>query len=338
MKDQQSVSVGANAVVRIKVQGDLRVQSHEAAEVMAASDESFSVTAEGNQGALVDADGDVNVRVPADAKIVIENVGGSARVRDIGAAVEIGGVGGDLSLKQLASVTVGGVGGDVHASEVDGTCSITGAGGDIILGVKFQAGHDYAFRAGGDIICNVVEGSSATASTLCGGELTTRARSARVANGSGSRANANVIIGEGAATVSMHAGGDIVIRDQDASAPNMESLASSIEALVSRQLSGSAEQVSAALERSGIHIQRALEHAQRKVEEVERRTEQAGRRSRRWGVVATPQPPRAPEPAAPPTPHEPVSNDERMTILRLVETGKISAAEAAQLLSALEGK
>ena len=102
MKEQQSVSVGANAVVRIKVQGDLRVQSHDAAEVMAASDERFSVTAEGNQGAWVDADGDVNVRVPADAKIVIENVGGSARVRDIGAAVEIGGVGGDLSLKRCA--------------------------------------------------------------------------------------------------------------------------------------------------------------------------------------------------------------------------------------------
>jgi hypothetical protein len=37
-------------------------------------------------------------------------------------------------------------------------------------------------------------------------------------------------------------------------------------------------------------------------------------------------------------PVEPVSDDERMTILRMVEQGKISVTDAEKLLSALEGK
>jgi hypothetical protein len=35
---------------------------------------------------------------------------------------------------------------------------------------------------------------------------------------------------------------------------------------------------------------------------------------------------------------EPVSDDERMVILRMVEQGKISVADAEKLLAALEGK
>ena len=216
MRDQQSVPVGANALVHIKVQGDLRLQSHEAAEVVGFSDEIFTVVPEGDHDVQVEAEGDLQLFVPADAQVVVDTVGGDARVRDLNTAVQVGNVGGDLSVKHLSSIKVGNVGGDVHAKVIAGTCLIGNAGGDIVLSLTFQPGNEYAYHAGGDIICNVVEGSSATASTLCGGELTTRARSARVANGSGSRANANVIIGEGAATVSMHAGGDIVIRDQDA--------------------------------------------------------------------------------------------------------------------------
>jgi len=40
-----------------------------------------------------------------------------------------------------------------------------------------------------------------------------------------------------------------------------------------------------------------------------------------------------------PTPlNDPVSDQERMAILRLVEQGKITAGEAEKLLAALEGK
>jgi hypothetical protein len=37
-------------------------------------------------------------------------------------------------------------------------------------------------------------------------------------------------------------------------------------------------------------------------------------------------------------PAEPVSDEERMLILRMLEQGKISVADAEQLLAALEGK
>ena len=43
-------------------------------------------------------------------------------------------------------------------------------------------------------------------------------------------------------------------------------------------------------------------------------------------------------PAAPAQPAEPVTNDERMMILKMVESKKISVEEAEKLLEALEGK
>ena len=43
-------------------------------------------------------------------------------------------------------------------------------------------------------------------------------------------------------------------------------------------------------------------------------------------------------PPPPPPPSDPVTDEERMSILRMVEQKKISIAEAEKLLAALEGK
>jgi hypothetical protein len=93
--------------------------------------------------------------------------------------------------------------------------------------------------------------------------------------------------------------------------------------------------------------QREAERAQRHVEAAQRRAEAATRRaelrhgergrSGAWAFGFT-----APRPPVPPVspmpPAEPVSDDERMVILRMVEQGKITVADAEKLLAALEGK
>jgi hypothetical protein len=51
-----------------------------------------------------------------------------------------------------------------------------------------------------------------------------------------------------------------------------------------------------------------------------------------WNLSDTPKPPTPPEPPA-----DPVSEDERMAILKMLAEKKITAQQAEKLLSALEG-
>lgn len=79
-------------------------------------------------------------------------------------------------------------------------------------------------------------------------------------------------------------------------------------------------------------VERKLEIAQRKAEARARAAERRGARS--WSVnIGSPyNPPAASEPK------EPVSDEERLMILRMLEEKKISLDEAERLLAALEGK
>ena len=100
--------------------------------------------------------------------------------------------------------------------------------------------------------------------------------------------------------------------------------------------------------------ERDAERARRQVEAAQRRADAMARRSAAgrpgplveagrpggWSFCfsGAPRPPKPPSPATPPMPPSvPVSDEERMVVLRMVEQGKISVAEAEKLLAALEG-
>ncbi|MCC7358591.1 MAG: hypothetical protein IT317_03890 [Anaerolineales bacterium] len=129
-----------------------------------------------------------------------------------------------------------------------------------------------------------------------------------------------------------------------------EELAAKARRVAERQ----AEQAKRRLERQGETARRHAEAAQRRAEQqaerarrqaeaAQRRAEVFTRRSRSgstWsvGFAAGPRPPAPPAPPNPPAPPAaPVSDEERMTILRMVEQGKISVEDAEKLLAALEG-
>jgi len=89
-------------------------------------------------------------------------------------------------------------------------------------------------------------------------------------------------------------------------------------------------------------MRRAQEKLERKLEDAQRRAEQKARAEERspwarprhtWGRSVSTPPPPSPPPAAP----GPVSEEERLMILRMLEQKKISLEEADRLLSALEG-
>ena len=100
-----------------------------------------------------------------------------------------------------------------------------------------------------------------------------------------------------------------------------------------------------AQERTQEKIRRAQEKLQRKIEESQRKAEHKARMAERrtqrhahpprpsWGFTWPPTPPSPPTP-----PGDPVTEDERLVILHMLEQKKISLEEAESLLSALEGR
>jgi hypothetical protein len=84
-------------------------------------------------------------------------------------------------------------------------------------------------------------------------------------------------------------------------------------------------------------VDAAMRRAEEKMRSAERRTAHMGISMGRWGVnIGGPRPPRPPVPPVPPS--EPVTDDERLTILKMLQQKKISLQEAEKLLAALEGK
>jgi len=80
-------------------------------------------------------------------------------------------------------------------------------------------------------------------------------------------------------------------------------------------------------------LEQKLAAAQRKIEYKTQARERATRHSKHGFSINFPTQPVAPEP-----PSDPVSEDERLMILRMLEQNKITMEEAEVLLSALEGK
>jgi len=100
------------------------------------------------------------------------------------------------------------------------------------------------------------------------------------------------------------------------------------------------EKMRRAQEKLDRKIAEAQHRAEQRAREAERRTRvhdrHADHREHRGWRFDWPSPPTAP--ATPVPPSDPVSDDERMVILRMLEQKKITPEQAEQLLSALEGK
>ena len=115
-----------------------------------------------------------------------------------------------------------------------------------------------------------------------------------------------------------------------------------------RRLQRESETARRAAETAQRRADQQAERARRQAEAAQHRAEAFARRSRTgtWtlGFASGPRPPAPPAPPVPPIPPmpaaptaAPVSDEERMTILRMVEQGKISVEDAEKLLAALEG-
>jgi len=322
---------------------------------------------------LKDVAGDLVLRRVAGVKS--DRVGGDLSAKYVAGPLLFGEVGGDVSARDVAGGLAGAAGGDIYLRHIEAEASGS-AGGDVVLNLDFAPPHAYDFSAGGDIICRVPPDVSAIITAQCTGDLSVDVPGARVEGRNGQkvitlgageakvslRAGSDIVISD--VTTASSGVADSGDDFGERIAAEIEAKVSARLAEVERELNAQfgnlnislsglggvdAERIAAKVRRAAEAARRRNDSAQRKAEALSRKaealqrkaeqiTERAGRR-KSWGFTFT-APPRPPTPPAPPRAPgaEPVSEDERLAVLRMLEQGKISAADAAKLLAALEGK
>ena len=150
-------------------------------------------------------------------------------------------------------------------------------------------------------------------------------------------------MGSGAAKIVLSAGGDIRLTNQANAAESAEEFGNF--AGLNFDWSGFGERISRQVERAtGQAAKRAGEAARRAerlaADAAQRAERHAERQARRWrgNVNVGPWdfgPKGVPKPPAPPS--EPIADEERMAILKMLQDKKITSEQAEQLLRALEG-
>ena len=261
--------------------------------------------------------------------VVVQTVQGDLVLRNAGGEVKIETVRGDTKLKRIAGqVTIGKVAGDSSVQDLGAGLTMGNVGGDLALEVEFRPGQSYVAKAGGDIVLRV-DGGGAQLVLTAKGDLRARVP---LTSWTGNDRSGTGTIGDGSAQVTLMANGDVLVLPGSAGAPfDADQFSDQVESMI--------ESAMGQFESQMARMQRDLEqrfgkmdkHAAKNAERAKRRAERsAGSWSFSFG-----RPPFPPTP--PPASTQPVSDEERLMILKMVEDGKISVDQAAQLLAALEG-
>ena len=310
--------------------------------------------------------GDADIRAVA-GNTRIENVGGDLQMRAIG-PVTLNKVGGDLSVRGCSGdFTAGRIGSDASLRDVQGklTLSTVGTdlylrntsadiqaqtGADAILYLQPQPGANVTVKAGENILLRLPTAVDAELSLQGGSMESIRVDFAGVEPGEAGMTR-QVKLGSGAAKIHLIAGADLIVTSR---ADEWQSLADFDSSGLDEMFSGNfpgipvdfheriAQRIQEATQRAMRATEQGQRHsdrAQRRVEAAMRRAEEkmraAERRTRFMGAVVG----RRPTSPTPPVPvSEPVSDDERLTVLKMLQNKKISLQDAEKLLAALEGK
>ncbi len=313
-----------------------------------------------------------NLRVRSTGQATVSRVGGNAHVQDcagalsaqqIGGNAVVAGVGGPCRLDSVA--------GNLMAKDLKGGAHVERIGGNLVLNGSLGQGHTYHFRADGNAALRLGEGSGAHlhlkghGSLVASVPLTDSEREDHTLTGT---------FGEGGCEVGIEAGGNVVVSHSEGGAGDdlageiarqvEESLRAIDLDVLGRQVSDEMEAalsrlrvkmqgvnwdriglqgqqtIERAMDRMQENLDRLAEKSARQVEKQLRRQERMESRvSRAWerGAFAAGQhPPHDFEMGdqGEPIP-EPDLEEERLTILRMVEQGQVTPEEAEMLLDAL---
>jgi len=313
--------------------------------------------------------GDVSAR--NSGALELQNASGNFVLRNAKGDIQVTAVGGDASLRNVeGSVFIKDVGSDFYLRNAQGSVDVT-SGADAALYVEPKPGIEYHITAGDDLLVRLPKDANVEL------HLTSENKDAIHVDFPDVKLDEEleeqvITLGDGAAKMFLSAIDDLVVTshsdrwqtaedfgfgmdDFEFNIPEIppipplpDDLGERINERVQRAMERAqfkTEEVSRRAQRVRVHAEAASRRAELKVEAAMRRAEAKARaaeqRARqakvnmnigRWKWDLTP----GQFPTAEARP--PVSDEERLTILRMLQEKKISLEDAEKLLSALEGK
>ncbi len=293
--------------------------------------------------------------------VYLKNLHSDASIKDVSGNLVIDLLSDDLSVRGVkGNVHVKSLNGDASINDVDGNVELdsvsddlalrgargnikVNVGDDVVVYLEPKADAEYSIDAGEDILLVLPKNANAIL-TMSGDEIFMDWQGMD----NDDATERVVTLGDGSAKIAMHAGGEVRVSNR-ADAGNSADEWGNFAGL-NFDWSGIGERISRQVDQATARAAKHAEEAGRRAEEAARRAERhAERHARRgknglivgrwnWdfkGGPKTPMTPRTPMPPAPPA--EPVSEEERMAILKMLADKKITAQQAEELLSALDG-
>ncbi len=372
---KKTLTMGQISVLEIMdIPGDLRVRGWEHNEVQAKTSGDILELIAKDEKISLKCDDDLILSLPKNAKLKIANIADDASFRNVG-QVEIDNIGGDLSLRYATSLTLKSVGDDASIRNVAGAVSIdqigddlylrdvegninASVGDDAILYISPQKDTQHKITAGDDILLRLPDNADVRLDLNAGDELNIDCPNTEKSDGKQRR---KLDLGLATAKITLSAGGDL--RVTSASEPwadaasfdiplpfldaDFPKLADDFAEKISRKMDTFpdeifdeisthlddfpdrfAERISRKLDSKYREADKKMRKAEKKAQEAEKKMRQAEQKQKRENF--------APENWGKKGKSTPVSNDERLLILKMLEEKKISAEDASKLLAALE--
>ena len=360
------ISAGKTPSIKIEaIDGDLSVVGWDGEDILIKTDEDELTLQHNGEAVSFSCTDDVSLRVPRDASLSIERVGGDMALRGVLGSIKINEIDNDLSMRDVGNVSietikadfslrgakgnlaVKSVGGDVSIRDVEGNIALDSVADDLALrgargNVKVNVGEDvvvylepkadgaYSITAGDDILL-VLKPTANVTLAMNGDEIDVDWPGVENQDDITERV---LVLGDGSAKISLNAGGDIRVTN-DAEAGNSAEDFGNFAGM-NFDWSGFGERISRQVEQATARAAKRAEEAARRVERHAKR--HAGRwggnvKAGRWNWEMGPK--GVPIPPSPPS--EPVAEEERLAVLKMLAEKKITAEQAEQLLSALEG-
>lgn len=313
-----------------------------------------SVQSVGGDAKLTDLGGAAEVRsVGGDLtvrdvqEVIITSVGGDLRVKRVAGNVVVESVGSDATIREVdGSVRVRNIGSDLYVRNVVEDCLVEQVGSDLLVNIDFVAGREYRFSARSDILCRVQPETNATIILPARTDvrIDVDAEVKRVKEDD----QQYLTLGEGGAAVYIEDaemlrlvgdGEDYMVDFGIQIEEEVEARLSTLEEKLNQQLEGLDERILAQTARLTSQAERIAERAQRQAEraterfrrnmdrQMKRKREPGARRATFSAEVTGASSRRS---------REPVTEQERLLILQMVQEKKISIEEAERLLSALD--
>jgi DUF4097 and DUF4098 domain-containing protein YvlB len=263
----------------------------------------------------------------------ISSIAGDVHVRHAATAVTLGTVNGHVTLRDIdAPVSITYVAGNFWGRNLQAGLHIEQVNGDVALHTDFAPNSSFQLATSGSVLLRVP--SSANVRIAIPHQTAIEAdESLKIVTEGEQRI---VVMGTGNADVRIIRASSVRIRSDEtcdmecdcnfAFEGDIDAYMTDVSAKIDAQISQIEARLNDLPGRVRTRVERKLEAAQRKVESALRETEQATYHfESRYGDQIVYAPPR-----------EPVSEEERLTILRMLERGTISVQEAENLLAALE--